>query len=296
MAATLIISDVHANPWALDAVFADARAKFSLSEIWFLGDLFGYGPDPYKVWNKLCNNQPLPLIQLAGNHDWGFVRRIDLHKIINGFGESDVRISHYRLEASQIITRHQQVLKNKIRVWNTINSIPAMVSPRPGIYLSHGKITDNPENSIRQYTILPPGSPSEMVSSFINASKLFPKDVILPDGHNEVPPMIFAFGHTHEQKLWSWHFGKSEWQNHPVDQLKTIGESPVIFNPGSVGFSRDKSGCPSYAVIDWDKQILSFHHVWYDTNRLVEAMSVEPYIGLVSDHQFFVEPHCQENS
>ena len=39
----LIISDVHANLAALEAVFSDAG---NLDDVWSLGDIVGYGPHP----------------------------------------------------------------------------------------------------------------------------------------------------------------------------------------------------------------------------------------------------------
>lgn len=299
MSATLVISDVHANPWALDAVLDDAYARFSLSEIWFLGDLFGYGPEPYRVWNKLCKNPVLPLTQLVGNHDWGFIRRIEGPKMLNNIGDTGAWISHYRKQASDVIALHQALLKSKKPVWSSFSSLPAMHSPRPGVYLVHGEVTDTPEKSIEHYTIHPLLTPDEMVSKFTGASHAFPGDVILPDGHAEVPPLIFVCGHTHLQRLWRWDPVRAEWQSQTVDQpcnLRTLAGSPILFNPGSVGFPRDGLGCPAYAVIDWDHEMLFFHHIWYDTTSLREAMAVEPYLGLISDPQFFIEPHCQENA
>ena len=42
----LVISDVHANLNAIEAVLAEAGP---VDEIWSLGDLVGYGPDPNAV-------------------------------------------------------------------------------------------------------------------------------------------------------------------------------------------------------------------------------------------------------
>jgi len=39
----LILSDIHANRVALEAVLADASGY---EAVWCLGDLVGYGPDP----------------------------------------------------------------------------------------------------------------------------------------------------------------------------------------------------------------------------------------------------------
>jgi predicted phosphodiesterase len=46
----LVISDIHANITALEAVLADAG---EVEENWCLGDIVGYGPDP-KVRGEDC--------------------------------------------------------------------------------------------------------------------------------------------------------------------------------------------------------------------------------------------------
>jgi diadenosine tetraphosphatase ApaH/serine/threonine PP2A family protein phosphatase len=60
----LVISDIHSNCTALEAVLAGAG---TVDEIWCLGDLVGYGPDPNAVVSLL---RGLPnLTCLLGNHD-----------------------------------------------------------------------------------------------------------------------------------------------------------------------------------------------------------------------------------
>ena len=68
----LIISDIHANLPALEAVFADAPPY---DEIWCLGDLVGYGPDPNECIERM---QELPHTSLVGNHDWAVLGKLDL--------------------------------------------------------------------------------------------------------------------------------------------------------------------------------------------------------------------------
>jgi predicted phosphodiesterase len=60
----LIISDIHANLTALEAVLADAG---EVDETWCLGDIVGYGPDPDAVVNRLRGL--LNLTCILGNHD-----------------------------------------------------------------------------------------------------------------------------------------------------------------------------------------------------------------------------------
>jgi len=68
----LIISDVHANLTALEAVLADAP---EFDEIWCLGDLVGYGPNPNECIERI---QDFSHVSMAGNHDWAALGKLDL--------------------------------------------------------------------------------------------------------------------------------------------------------------------------------------------------------------------------
>ncbi len=60
----LVLSDVHANLVALEAVLLDAQGRYD--EIWNLGDTVGYGPEPVECLDRL---NAVATVQLAGNHD-----------------------------------------------------------------------------------------------------------------------------------------------------------------------------------------------------------------------------------
>ena len=60
----LVLSDVHANLAALEAVLAHASGSYD--EIWNLGDTVGYGPEPVACQDRL---NAIASVQLAGNHD-----------------------------------------------------------------------------------------------------------------------------------------------------------------------------------------------------------------------------------
>lgn len=61
---TLILSDIHANLTAFESVLAAAG---EVDQVWFLGDVVGYGPDPNQCI-ELLRAQP-NLQALMGNHD-----------------------------------------------------------------------------------------------------------------------------------------------------------------------------------------------------------------------------------
>lgn len=79
----LVVSDVHANLAALEAVLHDANP---FDVIWCLGDMVGYGPDPNACIDRLREH---PHMCLAGNHDWAVLGKLD----IRGFN-ADARIAN----------------------------------------------------------------------------------------------------------------------------------------------------------------------------------------------------------
>lgn len=81
----LVISDIHANLTALEAVLQDAGAY---DAVWCLGDIVGYGPDPNQCIERVGG---LPnLICLIGNHDAAALGQIDLESF-----NHEARLSAY---------------------------------------------------------------------------------------------------------------------------------------------------------------------------------------------------------
>lgn len=68
----LVISDIHANITALNAVVNEAG---EVDAVWCLGDLVGYGPDPNECVDAIASfpNQ----ICILGNHDAATLEQID---------------------------------------------------------------------------------------------------------------------------------------------------------------------------------------------------------------------------
>ena len=69
----LVVSDIHANLTALEAVLQDAG---NVDEIWCLGDMIGYGPDPNEVV-ELIRQLPNLTCCILGNHDVALLGEMD---------------------------------------------------------------------------------------------------------------------------------------------------------------------------------------------------------------------------
>ncbi len=70
-----IIADIHANLAAFKAVLADIQEKGGVDEIWNLGDVVGYGPEPKECIELL---KEVKAVGVVGNHDLGAVGKLDL--------------------------------------------------------------------------------------------------------------------------------------------------------------------------------------------------------------------------
>jgi diadenosine tetraphosphatase ApaH/serine/threonine PP2A family protein phosphatase len=75
-----VLSDIHANRHALEAVLADVAAT-AAREIWCLGDVVGYGADPNDCVDLVQGSAALCL---AGNHDLGVTGEIPLDEFSPG--------------------------------------------------------------------------------------------------------------------------------------------------------------------------------------------------------------------
>lgn len=69
----LVLSDIHANLTALEAVLEDAQGDYDA--VWCLGDTVGYGPEPDECVERV---RDLGATTVIGNHDWAALGRMDV--------------------------------------------------------------------------------------------------------------------------------------------------------------------------------------------------------------------------
>jgi diadenosine tetraphosphatase ApaH/serine/threonine PP2A family protein phosphatase len=69
------LADIHGNLTAFKAVLRDIEENGGVDELWCLGDIVGYGPDPSACIAQL---RDYPHRCVAGNHDWAAVGKVDI--------------------------------------------------------------------------------------------------------------------------------------------------------------------------------------------------------------------------
>ncbi len=117
----LVISDVHANYVALQAVLADAG---QVDETWCLGDLVGYGPDPNAVVEEISEISNLTC--MMGNHDIAVTGKMSL-ETFNG-------------DARRALLYHEKVLTaTNVDFLRTLNQQPKICGDAT---LAHGSPRD----------------------------------------------------------------------------------------------------------------------------------------------------------
>ena len=72
---SLIVSDIHGNLEALQSVINDAGENGGFDQIWHLGDVVGYGPEPGGCIDLL---REYDHVGVAGNHDLAVAGTIGL--------------------------------------------------------------------------------------------------------------------------------------------------------------------------------------------------------------------------
>jgi diadenosine tetraphosphatase ApaH/serine/threonine PP2A family protein phosphatase len=157
-----VISDVHANWHALEAVLAAVEQERP-DEIWCLGDLVGYGPRPNPCCAAVAERADLCL---AGNHDLGVLGELDL--------------LDFSLEAQASARWTQGVLSDDARAY--LRSLTP-TARREGVELFHA----SPRDPVWDYVL----SAEAAVASF----ELTEAPLVLV-GHSHVPLAITHDGAT----------------------------------------------------------------------------------------------------
>jgi diadenosine tetraphosphatase ApaH/serine/threonine PP2A family protein phosphatase len=155
-----VLSDIHANLHALDAVCAEIAAD-SVDAVWCLGDIVGYGPRPAECVARV---RELAALSLCGNHDLAVVGRL--------------RMGDFSGDAAVAVLWTRPVLGDDDKAW--LDSLAPTAAP-DGAELFHG----SPRDPVWDYVL------SEAVASQSLARTTAP---IVLVGHSHVALGLRAEG------------------------------------------------------------------------------------------------------
>ncbi len=226
----LIVSDIHANLAAFEAVLADAEGEFD--QVWCLGDVVGYGPDPNECVERLMS---LPHVCVAGNHDWAVLGHLD---------EAD-----FNANAQRVCLWTREVLSPSH--FKYLESLPVEYVAE-GFTLVHG----SPREPVWEYILYPTIALENF--AYFNTQVCFV-------GHTHAP-LTFRYVMVDETHSACDTLPFST--NGPIP----LGTDRLIINPGSVGQPRDGDARASYAILDTEAGTLEHHRVAYPVKVTQERM------------------------
>lgn len=132
MSRYLLLSDIHANLTALEAVLAAAEGRWDTAVC--LGDVIGYGPDPNEVVDRILG---LGIRTIRGNHD----------KAGSGIENGD---DFNPIARAAVEWTHQQLRPENLRWLRELPAGPLIVD---GLAFVHGALGDEDE-----YVFTPEGA------------------------------------------------------------------------------------------------------------------------------------------
>ena len=227
-----VVSDIHSNLEALDAVMADIR-KRNIERIVCLGDVVGYGPNPRECIDIARDFD----LTLMGNHD-----QAALFEQEAVFFNDKARLA---LEWTRDELERDSGHGGSSR-WDFLGSLPNRYI-EDNILMVHG----SPRKPIKEYVF-----PDVIITPNRLSAMFELVDHVCFDGHTHIPGVI-----TEENEYFS-----------PVmlGNFYEISEKKVIVNFGSVGQPRDGLPTASYGLFDGKR--VAFVRVPYEVQTTVSKI------------------------
>ena len=223
-----IVSDLHSNREALEAVFAHVRVS-GVEDMVCLGDVIGYGPDPEFCVDVVRGHARWCLM---GNHDEALFRDAS---DFNPHARGAIEYTRARMEP-----RWYSSAEKKAR-WRWLKSLPLRVR-ESGCLFVHG----SPRDPVREYVLSTDGilNPDKLRSIF--------------EGFDR----IAVAGHTHQPGV---HSDDLSFLGLGGADTLTFEFEPgrkYYVNVGSTGQPRDGDNRACYAILE-DHRV-TWHRVPYD--------------------------------
>jgi diadenosine tetraphosphatase ApaH/serine/threonine PP2A family protein phosphatase len=219
----LIISDLHANVDAFDAVLAAAPPD-GWDRALVLGDLVGYGAEPNEVIERVLALDPLAVIR--GNHDKAACRLADA--------------SDFNHVARTAAAWTSDILTDEHRMY--LHRLPA--GPRTiddAVEICHGAPFDE------DHYVFDVSDASRALDSASRPVCFF--------GHTHLPVVYRRKAHADA--------GFVPHVEDDALQVTLSADARYLINPGSVGQPRDGDPRAAFAVYDTDRRVLTLRRVPY---------------------------------
>ena len=224
-----LISDIHSNIESLEAVLADIRDQ-GITEIYCLGDLVGYGPNPREVIDAITKCQ----VCLLGNHDQARC--------------STPRAS-IRAPSGRFFGRGTN--------WRTA---PARRPRGNGAGISWASCRGT---RWRSNILFVHGSARNPLNEYV-----FPEDIYNKRKLEKIFALIprYAFqGHTHVPGVFTENF--NFFSPEELNNEYRLGQEKAMINVGSVGQPRDGNPRACYVVLE--DELVRFRRVEYPFEKTI---------------------------
>ena len=117
---SLIVADIHSNLEAFQSVIKDAERKGGFDEIWFLGDVIGYGPDPTSCIDLLRQYDHRGVV---GNHDLAAVGKLSLESF-NIYASAAVQWTTTQLTDEHVTYLRELPFKFEVAEFTVVHGSP----------------------------------------------------------------------------------------------------------------------------------------------------------------------------
>jgi predicted phosphodiesterase len=239
-----IISDIHANLAAFEEVLRDIE-KEGIDEVYCLGDIIGYGPDP-RPCLEMARRFP---VNLLGNHEEAV--------LFGAIGFNPKAKAAIDWTREQLSLPTEAVEKNR-ELWNFLGSLNKQHSEGDILYV-HG----SPRDPIREYIFYQDWRDRAKMDEIFSSP---------PD----IPWTICFTGHTHYPGIFaqdqSYRFLEPKEVNYVLDRESL--KNRVIVNVGSVGQPRDGDRRASYVILE--DGAIRFRRLEYNVKLTMERFKQHP--------------------
>ena len=224
-----IISDIHGNLEALEAVLADVDAQPNIEDLFCLGDIVGYGPNPRECVDLVMKRASVTIL---GNHDQAAL--FDPEGF-NAGAERAIFWTRSMLESDRPEANERR--------WEFLGELPRMRREEDVLYV-HGSA----RNPLNEY--------------------VFPEDIYNQRKMERIFALVDKYcfqGHTHIPGVFREDL--SFLSPDEVDSKFEFDSTKTLINVGSVGQPRDGDNRASYVL--FDGTTVHFKRVPYDFEKTV---------------------------